>query len=117
MKLNDYELVISNVMPCYWYDEDIGKYSFYIDEQTCDEHKFFDNNDFSINEKETRKWWKLMLYKPNDIEKVTKDNIKCCKWLVEDCYHHMINVYDDPQDDTDYEKYEWDFKNHCIKKD
>ena len=26
-------------------------------------------------------------------------------------------VYDDSDDNIDYEHYEWDFKNHCVKKD
>ena len=46
-----------------------------------------------------------MLYKP----KGTKDLDKC-KWLVSESYSDYIG-----NNDTDYEKYEWDFKNHCIK--
>lgn len=49
------------------------------------------------------------------IKHVDKNNIHLCKWLVNESYHEL--VYDDSDDDTDYEYYEWDFKNHCIKKD
>lgn len=117
MRLNDFELVIANVLPCYWYEEGNGKEEFYIDEQNCDYHKFIDSNIFNNNEKETRKWWKIMLYKPSNVKDITKETYPLCKWLVEDSYHSMRNIYDNDDDDIDYEKYEWDFTNHCIKRD
>lgn len=46
---------------------------------------------------------------------VYTNNIHLCKWLVNESYHEL--VYDDSDDDTDYEYYDWDFKNHCVKKD
>mgnify|MGYP006921149010 FL=1 len=116
MKLNEYELCKAFIMPCYWYIEGEEHEKFYVDEQTCDWYNFIENDEFNNNEKEIRKWWKIMLYKPSNIE--TKDlTEEQCKWLVNGCYHDMINIYDDKEDDTDYEKYEWDFKKHCIKKD
>jgi len=107
MKLTDYELVISNIMPCYFFIEGDKAEKYYVDEQTCDYYNFKTENDYD------KKFWKIMLYKPFDIKKLTKENIKECKWLVEDCYHNYIG--DTSDDNTDYEKYEWDFKNHRIK--
>ena len=108
MKLDNYELVISFAMPCYLYIEGESKEKFYVDEQTCDYYLF--------NDKDAEpKFWKIMLYKPNNIKHVDKNNIHLCKWLVNESYHDF--VYDDSDDDTDYEYYEWDFKNHCVKKD
>lgn len=117
MRLNTFDLIITNIMPCYWYIEGDEHEKYYIDEQTCDWYNFFENDEFNNNEKETRKWWKIMLYKPSNID--TKDIKKeQCKWLVDDCYHSMINIYDKEEvDESEYLKYEWDFKNHCIKKD
>ena len=116
MKLKDYDLIIANIMPCYWYIEGDNQEKYYIDEQTCDWYNFIENDDFNNNDRETRKWWKIMLYKPSniDIKDVKKEQ---CKWLVEDCYHTMLTIYDSDDDYTDYEQYEWDFTNHCIKKD
>ena len=108
MKLDNYELVISFAMPCYLYIEGESKEKFYVDEQTCDYYLF--------NDKDAEpKFWKIMLYKPNNIKHVDKNNIHLCKWLVNESYHEL--VYDDSDDDTDYEYYEWDFKKHCIKKE
>lgn len=108
MKLDNYELIISFAMPCYLYIEGESKEKFYVDEQTCDYYLFNDIDNVP-------KYWKLMLYKPNNIKHVDKNNIHLCKWLVNESYHDFIS--DDSNDDTDYEYYDWDFKNHCIKKD
>lgn len=112
MKLDNYELVISFAMPCYLYIEGESKEKIYVDEQTCDYYLFKDIDNVP-------KYWKLMLYKPDNIEHVNKGNIHLCKWLVNESYHDFVSNddNDDSNDDTDYEYYEWDFKNHCIKKD
>ena len=36
MKYVDYELCISFIMPCFWYEEGMPREIYYVDEQTCD---------------------------------------------------------------------------------
>ena len=72
MKLDNYELIISFAMPCYLYIEGESKEKFYVDEQTCDYYLFKDIDNVP-------KYWKLMLYKPDNIEHVNKGNIHLCK--------------------------------------
>lgn len=115
MKYENYELITSMVMPCCWYEEGDEQESYYIDSQTCYYQKFFNNEKFNTEEKETRKWWIIQLYKPAEIENLTEDQYHLCKWLVSECYHDMNNIYDREDQDIDYEKYEWNFKNHCIE--
>ena len=112
MKLDNYELVISFAMPCYLYIEGESKEKFYVDEQTCDYYLFKDIDNVP-------KYWKLMLYKPNNIKHVDKNNIHLCKWLVNESYHDFVSNddKDNSNDDTEYEYYEWDFNKHCIKLD
>lgn len=112
MKLENYKLVISSIIPCYLYIEDEPTEKFYIDEQTCDYYLFKDIDNVP-------KYWKIMLYKPDNIEHINKDNINLCKWLVTESYHDFIspNSNDDNTDYEYYEYYEWDFKKHSIKID
>lgn len=100
-------------MPCYWYSESLKHEIYYVDEQTCDYQQF--SIDYRNIDNIKEKWYKIMLYKPNDLIIKNSDDIKKCKWLVNDSYTNYINNIDN--DDNDYEKYEWDFVNHCIKKD
>ena len=44
--------------------------------------------------------------------KINETNKHLIKWLVEDCYKENMCG-----DECEYEFYEWDFKNHCIKED
>lgn len=66
MKLSDYELVIANNMLCYFFIEGDRAEKYYVDEQTCDYYNFKTENDYD------KKFWKIMLYKPSDIKKLTK---------------------------------------------
>ena len=103
MKYTDYELCISFVMPCFWYEEGMTHEIYYVDEQTCDyQHLGYDIKN---------KWYKIMLYKPKGMTITGTENLDKCKWLVSESYSDLLGS----DDDTDYEKYEWDFKNHCIK--
>ena len=105
-----------------WY-EDIYKYLLKIKEIT-DTYKnplINDSGGASIcnDIDNVPKYWKLMLYKPDNIEHVNKGNIHLCKWLVNESYHDFVSNddNDDSNDDTDYEYYEWNFNKHCIKLD
>ena len=73
---------------------------YYVDEQTCDNQHLFEFDSLGKT-----KWYKIMLYKPKGIKDLDK-----CKWLVSESYSDYIG-----NNDPDYEKYELDFKNHCIK--
>lgn len=94
-------------MPCFWYEEGMPHEIYYVDEQTCDYQHFGLNYDNEIK----TKWYKIMLYKPKGMTITGTENLDKCKWLVSDSYSDYLGS----DDDTDYEKYEWDFKNHCIK--
>lgn len=107
MKYINYELCISFIMPCFWYEEGMPHEIYYVDEQTCDYQHFGLNHDNEIK----NKWYKIMLYKPKGMTITGTENSDKCKWLVSESYSDYLGS----DDDTDYEKYEWDFKNHCIK--
>lgn len=47
MKYENYELVIANIMPCFWYEEGDEQEQYYVDELTCDCRKFYDNKEFN----------------------------------------------------------------------
>lgn len=100
MKYIDYELCISFIMPCFWYEEGMSNEIYYVDEQTCDNQHLFECDSLGKT-----KWYKIMLYKPKGIKDLDK-----CKWLVSESYSDYIG-----NNDPDYENYECDFKNHCIK--
>lgn len=95
-------------MPCFWYEEGMSHEKYYVDEQTCDYQHF--GLDYDIDQVKN-KWYKIMLYKPKGVIIKGTENLDKCKWLVSESYSEYIGS----DDNTDYEKYEWDFKNHCIK--
>lgn len=120
MKLEGYEPIIAFAVPNYWYEEGTKKEHFWADSQNLWYYKFsewltengIEDSDGNpiLDEngepkKDPRKWYIIAPYKPEGT-KITEENKDLVKWLVEDCYLG-----------EDYEYYEWDFDNHCIKKD
>lgn len=124
MKLEGYEYLTTFAVPNYWYEEGDKKEHYWADSLNLYYYKIFkwlkeneiinDKGEHILDEnnnakKDPRKYYIIAPYKPIGTI-VTKDNAKdLIKWLVEECY--LDN------DDINYEYYEWDFDNHCIKLD
>ena len=110
MKLKDYEYIIDSITPSFWFEEGMDKEEYFVDSQNlyCIKFANFPNNE---GKEDDRKWWIISPYKPKGM-KINETNKHLIKWLVEDCYKENMCG-----DECEYEFYEWDFKNHCIKED
>lgn len=123
MKLENYEFIKNWCVPNYWYEEGKPREEYWVDSQNLFYHKFYqDFYDLGLvdddgnpikdengeDKKDPRKWWLISPYKPKGVT-ITEENEDLIKWLVEESYLDS--------EEKDYEFYEWDFENHCIKED
>lgn len=113
MKEENYELVCAVVTPAYTYIEGEKREKYWVDDQNMLYHFFYDEeHGDGETYVETRKYWVISPYKPKGT-KITPENAdSLIKWLVSFSWHTSTHP---EHDDIEYDLYEWDFENHCIK--
>lgn len=115
MKLEDYDYVRSFVTPVYTYIEGEKREKYWVDDQNMWYH-FFKEEDLDEYDTyvESRKYWVIAPFKPKGTTINAENADKLIKWLVAFSWHTSSHP---EHDDVEYNCYEWDFENHCVKLD